>query len=70
MEYTDIELKNEQWIDIDGYDGAYQVSDLGRVRSHKSGEWKVIRQRKTSDLSNKLKLAYETKPSRIFFYFK
>ena len=24
----------------------------------------------TSDLSNKLKLAYETKPSRIFFYFK
>ena len=42
MEYTDIELKNEQWRDIDGYDGAYQVSDLGRVRSHKSGEWKVM----------------------------
>lgn len=43
MEYTDIELKNEQWRDVDGYDGAYQVSDLGRVRSHKSGEWKVMR---------------------------
>lgn len=42
MEYTDIELKNEQWRDIDGYDGMYQVSDLGRVRSHKSGEWKVM----------------------------
>ena len=38
MEYTDIELKNEQWRDVYGYDGAYQVSDLGRVRSHKSGE--------------------------------
>lgn len=47
MEYTDIELKNEQWRDIDGYDGMYQVSDLGRVRSHKSGEWKVMRPSKT-----------------------
>lgn len=40
--FTDTELKNERWKDIDGYDGAYQVSDLGRVRSHKSGEWKVM----------------------------
>lgn len=23
---------NEQWRDIDGYDGMYQVSDLGMVR--------------------------------------
>ena len=49
MKYTDIELKNEQWKDIDGYDGAYQVSDLGRVRSHKSGEWKVMRPSKSSN---------------------
>lgn len=49
MEYTDIELKNEQWRDIDGYDGAYQVSDLGRVRSHKSGEWRVLKGRKDKD---------------------
>ena len=49
MEYTDIELKNEQWKDIDGYDGAYQVSDLGRVRSHKSGEWRVLIGRKDKD---------------------
>lgn len=39
--FTDIELENEQWRDIDGYDGMYQVSDLGRVRSRKSGEWKI-----------------------------
>lgn len=43
MEYTDIELKNEQWRDIDGYDGAYQVSDLGRVRSLKFGKTRVLR---------------------------
>ena len=42
MEYTDIELKNEKWRDIFGYGGAYQISDLGRVRSHKSGEWKIM----------------------------
>ena len=41
--FTETELKNERWKDIDGYDGAYQVSDLGRVRSHKSGEWMVLK---------------------------
>ena len=41
-EFTDTELANEQWRDVDGYDGMYQVSDLGRVRSRKSGEWKVL----------------------------
>lgn len=40
-EFTDTELANEQWRDIEGYEGAYQVSDLGRVRSRKSGEWKI-----------------------------
>lgn len=46
MEYTDIELKNEKWKDIDGYDGAYQVSDLGRVRSLKFGKTRVLIQQK------------------------
>ena len=40
--FTETELANERWRDIAGYDGVYQVSDLGRVRSHKSGEWKVM----------------------------
>ena len=48
MEYTDIALKNEQWRDIDGYEGRYQVSDLGRVRSRKRGEWKVLRPGKSN----------------------
>lgn len=51
MEYTDIELKNEQWKDIDGYDGMYQVSDLGRVRSKKYGDWRLLK-------PHKLKIGY------------
>lgn len=43
MKYTDNEIEQEQWKDIDGYDGVYQVSDLGRVRSKKYGRWKVLR---------------------------
>ena len=34
---------NEQWRDIDGYDGVYQVSDLGRVRSLKYGKVRVLK---------------------------
>lgn len=45
--FTETELANERWRDIDGYDGMYQVSDLGRVRSRKSGEWKVMKASKT-----------------------
>ena len=46
--FTDTELMNEVWRDIDGYDGMYQVSDLGRVRSKHSGEWKVLRASKNN----------------------
>ena len=42
-EFTETELANEQWRDIEGYDGMYQVSDLGRVRSNMYGGWKVLR---------------------------
>lgn len=48
MEYTDIELKNEKWKDIEGYDGVYQVSDLGRVRSKKYGDWRLLRPKKSN----------------------
>jgi hypothetical protein len=30
-------MKNEVWKDIDGYNGDYQVSDMGRVKSLKRG---------------------------------
>lgn len=34
MNYTQ-ELNKEKWIDIPGYDGIYQISDLGNVKSLK-----------------------------------
>ena len=33
----------EEWKDIEGYDGDYQVSSLGRVRSLKSGKTRVLK---------------------------
>ena len=39
-------IENEVWRDIAGYDGMYQVSDLGRVRSKKYGDWRVFRPNK------------------------
>lgn len=45
----DIELEREQWRDVAGYEGMYQVSDLGRVRSLKFGKVRVLRARKHTD---------------------
>ena len=64
-EFTDIELAQEQWRDIDGYDGMYQVSDLGRVRSKYSGEWKVLYGSK--DSSGYLQVGlYKGKKAKLF----
>lgn len=49
MKYTDSEIAQEQWKDIFGYDGMYQVSDLGRVRSLKYGKVRVLRTEKNKD---------------------
>lgn len=40
-------IDNEHWKDIEGYDGLYQVSDLGRVRSKKYGYWRVMKPKTT-----------------------
>lgn len=47
--FTETELKNERWRDIFGYDGMYQVSDLGRVQSLKFGKTRVLRPGKDRD---------------------
>ena len=65
MKYTDNEIAHEQWKDIFGYDGAYQVSDLGRVRSHKSGEWKVLKPRKNNWNYLRDALCKDGKPKNI-----
>lgn len=43
MDYTYNELQHEIWKDIFGYDGMYQVSDLGRVRSLKFGKERILK---------------------------
>lgn len=35
----------EIWKDIDGYDGLYQISTFGRVKSFKNGYEKIMRQK-------------------------
>lgn len=47
MEFTKEELANEEWRDVVGYEGKYQVSDLGRVRSlnfHREKRTSILRQ--------------------------
>ena len=43
------ELNNEQWKAIDGYNGLYEVSSLGRVRSKHRGEWRVMKPSKNEN---------------------
>ena len=41
-EFSKTELAQERWKPIFGYDGMYQVSSLGRVRSKKYGKVRVL----------------------------
>lgn len=66
--FTDIELEREQWRDIDGYDGMYQVSDLGRVRSKKYGRWKVMRPGKDSGGYLRVDLCKDGKQKQYYIH--
>ena len=35
----------EQWKDIEGYEGIYQISSHGRVKSFKNGKIKILKSR-------------------------
>ncbi len=35
--------QQEIWKDIEGYDGKYQVSNMGRLRSNQRGSWRIMR---------------------------
>ena len=34
---------NEKWRDVVGYEGLYQVSNTGKIRSHHKGNWRNIK---------------------------
>lgn len=53
---------NEVWRDVDGYEGMYQVSDLGRVRSKKYGDWRVLKPQKERCGYSQVKLLKDSKP--------
>lgn len=39
-------MRTENWMSIEGYEGIYEISDLGRVRSlnyHRSGETRILK---------------------------
>lgn len=55
----------EKWKAIDGYDGLYEVSDLGRVRSKKYGYWRVMKPRKDMKGYLRIGLSKENKVKRF-----
>ena len=39
-------FQNEEWTHINGYDNLYIISNMGRVKSFKRGDWKTLKPRK------------------------
>ena len=67
-EFTDTELANEQWRDVEGYDGMYQVSDLGRVRSLKFGKVRVLRPGKHRQGYLQVALCQDGKQKKVYVH--
>jgi len=70
-------IKGEQWRDVIGYDGVYNVSNFGRVKSlsrwvsNGAGTQRLVKERilkQTIDVRNEdayVKLCYENKPKTL-----
>ena len=67
-EFTDTELAQERWRDVEGYDGMYQVSDLGRVRSLKFGKVRLLRARKNNSGYLRVSLYKYNKEKHFFVH--
>lgn len=82
MEYEDVEvnserwlslenLLNEEWRDIEGYEGRYQVSNYGRIKSFivdKGNRIKILRFVSDKDGYNKISLYNKGKSYPIFVH--
>lgn len=55
----------EKWKDIKGYEGSYQISNLGRVKSLKYGKEKIL---KNNNTSGEYSLIYLSKNSKVSSY--
>lgn len=58
----------EQWKAIDGYDGLYEVSSLGRVRSLKYGKVRVLRPGKVGVGYLQVSLSKDNKAKRFYVH--
>lgn len=59
---------SEEWRQISGYEGRYEVSSLGRVRSNASGSWRILRPELDKSGYEKLCLSLDGKRKRCFVH--
>lgn len=53
--------RNEIWKDVVGYEGIYQVSNLGNLKSSKSGKWKKLSLKNKNGNYMSVVLSYKNK---------
>lgn len=51
----------EIWKDIKDFEGVYQISNMGRLRSHKSGKWSILSNNNSKGGYFSVVLAYGSK---------
>lgn len=49
MNQLELQFENEEWKPIEGYEGLYEVSNYGRVKSLKHNKIKILKQSKNID---------------------
>ena len=67
-EFSKTELAQERWKPIFGYDGMYDVSSLGRVRSLRFGKTRVLRPSKNDNGYLKVSLCKDGKVKQLYVH--
>ena len=58
---TNAQSAIEEWRDITGTDGMYQISNSGKVRSRVKGDWHIMSMQPNSQGYNRVQLSYPKK---------